>query len=78
MKSENTFNWTKVELKLGEKPIDEQHLMAFNWTKVELKQCWLGYYSGNCSAFNWTKVELKPASVEKAWFVGESLLIELR
>ena len=33
----NTFNWTKVELKLNFDAVPNAKRASFNWTKVELK-----------------------------------------
>ena len=54
-----TFNWTKVELKLV--PGNEIYitLKTFNWTKVELKLDFAEASEGWDVSFNWTKVELK-------------------
>ena len=54
-----TFNWTKVELKLGNQRHDGKTGTAFNWTKVELKQASGKLDLSITRTFNWTKVELK-------------------
>ena len=54
-----TFNWTKVELKLVDIEAEPEQAGPFNWTKVELKLHKTYFTYVVSQSFNWTKVELK-------------------